>query len=391
MLAPPAAISIAYNDRPLGVAALEVRGHVLVPMRPLFDAIGAAVTYDAHTRTVRATTATQRVVLTIGDLGSRILDGRTYVPLRFIATSLGANVAYDAETRVVNVTLPEPSPRRAHSRPSAAATLELQPAPDTRVGSAFPTIAASIGAASNLNFGTIRLLVDGLDVTPLASYGPTSIAYIPRSGLRVGSHTVTLNGITTDGAPLDTQWSFETTLPAVPSAASGANGYGGYGYLSGLQLSVAGSVFAPNAAMPVHLIAPPGGAAYAFMCNSPYQYPMYAPPGSSYYSATLQAPLNGQSQQCPISAMYVAQNGQISYSPYPVYVTFGQPPPRPTATPSRHAPGPVQTRPPSTPGAPATPPAHATHAPVATPHPTTKPVQYEPEPRPQPRATPKRP
>ncbi|MDP9111396.1 MAG: stalk domain-containing protein [Candidatus Eremiobacteraeota bacterium] len=393
MLALPAAISIALNGHSLPIAAVEAHDRVLVPMRPLFEALGARISYDNRSKTIRATNGTGEVSFAVGERGSRLVGSSTYVPLRFVATSLGARVAYEAAKRLVTVDSTVTEPTRA-SATAARRVIAVTPANNASVASAFPTITATIDRPSYVNFGTIRLAVDGADVTGLASYSATSISYIPRRGFTVGSHVVALTGITSDGNPLREVWSFITTLPALQSTGAPA---GAYGYFGGLHLSVAGSVFGPNQYVPVQLVAPPGGQAYAFVCNSPYQFPMYAPPSSSYYSATLPPPSNNALGQCPITAMYVSPAGQIMYAPYPVYVSF-QPftstpvparTPVPAASPTplqiRHLPGPVQTRAPGTPV-----PVMATPQPkaVLTPHPVSKPVYREPEPQPRPRPRP---
>lgn len=94
-------------------------GRTLVPMRALFEALGASVEWDDQTRTVTARRADRRVRVTIDrrlaclsegcleaallDVPARIRDDRTFVPLRFVATALGAAVRWDGATRTVRV------------------------------------------------------------------------------------------------------------------------------------------------------------------------------------------------------------------------------------------------------------------------------------------------
>ena len=238
----------------------------------------------------------------------------------------------------------------------------LAPPNGAQEATAFPTITANVDAPQMVKIATLHVIVDQRDVTPDASYGGTSITYIPRHGLPVGSHTVTIGGTLTNGKTFSQQWSFATTLAASESNGPAINTFGSP---STLQLSVGGSVFGPNQYMPIQLIAPPGGQAYVFVCNSPWQYPLYASPYSTFYSGTLQTPWGPQFSQCPVTAMYIGPNGQVFYAPYPVYVTFQPgyagypyqtgwpapqtPAPAPTATPSRLRPGPVVTRAPEVP------------------------------------------
>ncbi|WP_422879851.1 copper amine oxidase N-terminal domain-containing protein [Neomoorella humiferrea] len=84
------------------------QGRTLVPLRAIFEALGADVNWDAATQTVTGTKGATIVKLTIGstiayvsgqavplDVPGKILNGRTLVPLRFISESLGAEVVYD--------------------------------------------------------------------------------------------------------------------------------------------------------------------------------------------------------------------------------------------------------------------------------------------------------
>ena len=381
MIALLAAIVIAVNDRPLDVAAVEERSRVLVPMRPLFEALGAEIRYDGSARRVTAATQTHRVSFAVGEDGSRVIGERIYVPLRFVATSFGANVAYDPQTQLVTVRAQnaQAQAQAAAPTPSIAAPLpvvSLGPPAGASEATAFPTITANIEAPLSVSIATLRVQVDGRDVTHDVSYAGTSITYIPRHGLPVGEHSVIISGTLTNGKPFDKQWSFETTLAA---AESNGPAIGTYASSSGLQLSVGGDVFGPNQYMPIQLIAPPGGQAFAFVCNSPWQYPLYASPYSTFYSATLPAPFGTQIAQCPITAMYIGPNGVISYVPYPVYVTFQPVPfqtpvPLPVASPARVRPGPVVTRAPQMPVQQA--------VPAATPASSTTTTRPEPLPRP---------
>ena len=94
-----------------------VQGRFLVPMRGIFEALGATVHWDGDTRTVTGNRAGTTVLLSIDstrakvndstfelDVPATIVESRTYVPLRFISESLGANVSWDGETRVATIT-----------------------------------------------------------------------------------------------------------------------------------------------------------------------------------------------------------------------------------------------------------------------------------------------
>ena len=93
----------------------------MVPMRAIFEAVGASVTWDQDTQTVisiKNDEATQNVVvLQIGntsafvnsesvalDVPAKVINDRTFVPLRFVMESLDANVDWNPDTFTVTVT-----------------------------------------------------------------------------------------------------------------------------------------------------------------------------------------------------------------------------------------------------------------------------------------------
>lgn len=91
-----------------------IDNRTMVPLRKIFEAMGAAVDWNNDTRTVTATKGNERVIATIDsknvyvsgdtktlDVPPLIVDGRTLVPVRFVAESFGANVNWDEATRTV--------------------------------------------------------------------------------------------------------------------------------------------------------------------------------------------------------------------------------------------------------------------------------------------------
>ncbi|MGC5326286.1 stalk domain-containing protein [Brevibacillus sp. SYSU BS000544] len=89
----------------------------LVPLREIFEALGASVKWDAATRTVLATKTTSTIKLVIGSKTvtkgtqtitlsqpAQIIEGKTFVPLRFVSEALGAQVKYDEATKVITIT-----------------------------------------------------------------------------------------------------------------------------------------------------------------------------------------------------------------------------------------------------------------------------------------------
>lgn len=93
----------------------------LVPMRAIFEALGASVQWDGATRSVTAVKSQTTIVLTIDspwgtvngqfaalDQPPLIVSERTVVPLRFVSEQLGLDVSWDGATRTITLT-PRPA------------------------------------------------------------------------------------------------------------------------------------------------------------------------------------------------------------------------------------------------------------------------------------------
>lgn len=87
---------------------------VMVPMRVIFEELGATVHWDSRTNGITATKTGTTVSLVINNSNARIngqvnqLDspaiirnGRTLVPIRFVSEALGASVQWDSTNRIV--------------------------------------------------------------------------------------------------------------------------------------------------------------------------------------------------------------------------------------------------------------------------------------------------
>jgi len=113
-----AAPSIRLNGQPLATSSRPIlmNGRTLVPMRDIFEALGATVNYNAYTRGITAKRGSTDVNLQIGNRTAQVdgnnsyLDqaplvrrGVTYVPLRFVSNALGANVAWNGNTQRVSI------------------------------------------------------------------------------------------------------------------------------------------------------------------------------------------------------------------------------------------------------------------------------------------------
>lgn len=94
-----------------------MQSRVFVPLRGVFEQMGAEVMWNGPSQLVTARKGNQDVQLKIGsrtawidgvaqtmDVAPHIMDGRTMVPLRFISESLGADVRWDAGADAVYIT-----------------------------------------------------------------------------------------------------------------------------------------------------------------------------------------------------------------------------------------------------------------------------------------------
>ena len=94
-------------------------GRLLVPMRRIFESLGATVHWDPTNNTATAIRNDRTVRLQIGareafingqayklEPPGRIVGGRTLVPLRFVSEAFGAEVKWDGTTQTVTITSP---------------------------------------------------------------------------------------------------------------------------------------------------------------------------------------------------------------------------------------------------------------------------------------------
>ncbi len=109
-------IKVEINHTPLvfDVAPITQNSRTLVPLRGIFEALGAEVTWDDKTKTATAEKGSMTMTLTVGSSTASInglktqletpainYNGRILVPTRFIAESFGASVDWDPQTRTV--------------------------------------------------------------------------------------------------------------------------------------------------------------------------------------------------------------------------------------------------------------------------------------------------
>jgi hypothetical protein len=111
-------IKVDVNGSPLqlDVAPMIVNGRTLVPLRAIFNALGATVQWNPADQSIAATKGSTTINLQIGsttalyngtqitlDAAPQIVGGRTLVPVRFIGEALEAQVSWDAANYQVNI------------------------------------------------------------------------------------------------------------------------------------------------------------------------------------------------------------------------------------------------------------------------------------------------
>lgn len=202
-------INVVINDRPLnfqGASASQVGGRVLVPLRGVFEALGAQVNFDAPTMTIYAVRGETQLQLRLGSAQAyvngqlRLLDvpaqarfGRTMVPLRFVSEALGAQVQWDDRTRTVSITdtslvtpggdigIPPEFQVTPTPRPTAIPTVApvippvVPPTNATSVSGTVVKVDAAPPAAITLTVGTQRRIYE-IDPNALIYRQPTILS-----------------------------------------------------------------------------------------------------------------------------------------------------------------------------------------------------------------------
>ncbi|MBY7735589.1 stalk domain-containing protein [Paenibacillus polymyxa] len=117
--APLTPVTTVYvDDRPLELTAqpLLLDGTTLVPMRQLFEAQGAVLSWNGASKTVTATKNDTTLTYRIGEVAAtlndktlslnvpgQIVKGNTMIPLRFVSEAHGSTVKWDALTRTIRI------------------------------------------------------------------------------------------------------------------------------------------------------------------------------------------------------------------------------------------------------------------------------------------------
>ena len=111
-------ISLQINGSEISaeVPPTVIDGRTMVPVRAIFEAVGANIDFDAETKTITARNGDTTVNMTVGanavtvnnkevqlDAPAVIVNVRTLAPARFVAETFGYTVQWDAENKIVKI------------------------------------------------------------------------------------------------------------------------------------------------------------------------------------------------------------------------------------------------------------------------------------------------
>ncbi|HEY2475231.1 MAG TPA: copper amine oxidase N-terminal domain-containing protein, partial [Candidatus Cybelea sp.] len=150
---PSGQIPILYNDRHVYakpdvlkqgrvLAAYAKGGTIYLPLRSMFEQMGATVSFDASGRTATVTKPGATIVVTVGkpvvvingesrplDVPPIVYQGVVLVPVRVISESMGAYVQWVPDRRLVVVRYVEPTAPPTEAPPAPEETVAPPPPP----------------------------------------------------------------------------------------------------------------------------------------------------------------------------------------------------------------------------------------------------------------------
>lgn len=235
----PVTVTLNGNTLNLNPSPTERAGRVFVPLRGVFENLGASVVYASGV--INASGRGHNVSLRIGstsatvdgqqqtvDVAPFIIGASTYVPLRFVSQALGATVNYDGANRVVALVASGASAPAVQNVPAATSNkspLRLgrtQPERGSAVEAQNPTVAAEfVGAEADPN--SIRVSLDGLDVSDRSTRSPRGIVYAPPSPLLTQRHALRVTGKDAEGRAFDVGFNFISGTKVIPNEITGVN------------------------------------------------------------------------------------------------------------------------------------------------------------------------
>lgn len=223
--AQPQTVTVVVNGEQVGFdqPPVERSGRVFVPLRGVFERLGATVVYDNGV--INATGDGHTVSLHIGsnvaivdgsqqqlDVAPFLIGARTLVPLRFVSQALGASVDWAPNTNTVTIGLTGAPASTA----SAVSITDLHPGNGATVSTRRPAISGTFSNPVDPN--SVRITLDGRDVSSTTYVSSTTFLFSPPYDLDATSHTVHVTGKDTNGTGLDQSWSFTSGTTAAANS-----------------------------------------------------------------------------------------------------------------------------------------------------------------------------
>ncbi len=274
LAAPGGPVSVTVNGSAVALSPAPVTraGRVFVPLRGIFERLGATVVYAGGV--INATGQGNRTIsLRIGstsatvngsqqplDVAPFVIGASTFVPLRFVGQALGATVNFDGANQIVAITTSGAAPAQAGQAPATTPTTAAagnstitlqneQPQRGQSVESQRPTISTNFNEKVDPN--GMHVTLDGRDVTTAATVSDSGFVYAPSSPLQSMRHVVQVSGKDANGQSFQRQWAFTSGTAAATNFVK-LNGLQDGGTVSGSQFTLTGKTL-PNAR--VHVVA----------------------------------------------------------------------------------------------------------------------------------------
>jgi hypothetical protein len=217
-------ITIVVNGQQVGFdqPPIERSGRVFVPLRGVFERLGASVVYDNGV--INATGNGSSISLRIGsnvaivngsqemlDVAPFLVGARTLVPLRFVSQALGANVDWNNNTSTVTIAMAGPQPTSAPN--DSVSITNVHPAENSVVSAKRPAVSG--GFSSSVDPNSVRISLDGRDVSSTTYVSSTAFLFSPPYDLEANTHTVHVTGKDANGNAFDRSWSFTSGTSSV--------------------------------------------------------------------------------------------------------------------------------------------------------------------------------
>jgi hypothetical protein len=221
-------VTLNGNTLQLSPPPITRAGRVFVPLRAIFESLGASVVYQGGV--INATKGGRAISLTIGstqasvggqsqalDVAPFIVGASTFVPLRFVSQALGASVNYDGQNQIVAITNQGDSGMRGRDtdrRPPVAQQpppqsddiTDVAPGRDQTIGATRPAIHARF--TQPVDTGSVHVFLDDRDVSNEAYLNPTALNFTPPYDLPAGRHEVRITGQAQGGGSFERRWTF---------------------------------------------------------------------------------------------------------------------------------------------------------------------------------------